>query len=448
MHATRNLVTALLIAGLTAAILPGCRAQPSGKTTDGRDLEDVTMAAVPPPVASDALGLVAFVSGDGHTVYLWAPVEPALEAAERTVTVKARLAYTVDGGWSPKTMALSPSAGQPYLALTEAFDQGTGAATRVTIVNTATGDYRRVFPKPGFCPQVSSLQWSADGELLFVNGRPPLVVDIAGGAGDIAWDLAAMAPDHKSEARAPLLSPDFKTVAFTRFFFSAAEGADLWVLGEDEGAADQVTTGNVGACPVAWLGAAADGSKPDGPFDFLLAETPHGPAVVDIKSKRIIEWYALSAPEAGETTHRAVLVDLPGRRVLVNSFNAMTGQRARTVWRSLTDGAETELADLAGRHIAGAVGGPEGAVATVVVARLEDDSGSEVWVLDRQGSSRRLAETEGATNVCLVGQVGSLFILAEVSPGGGAPQGTVATFKVTDATGPGLKTVLVTLRCR
>ncbi len=449
------IATAILAAGLTASGLAGCRVQRGegmpGAPTGPEDLTIVSAAAEPRPVVSDALGLVAFLSGDGHTVYLWAPGNGV---AAGPTTAEVRPVYTVDEGWSVRAMALSPSERQPYLALTEAFDQGSGAATRATVINTATGESRRILPNPGFSPPVSSLQWSADGRLLFVNGKPPLVLDIAGGAGDITWDLTAMVPDERSEARSPLLSPDFKVVAFTRFFLSAAEGEDLWVLGEDEGAADRVTTGNLGAYPVAWLGGAADGSKPDGPFDFLIVQTgalstggglSRGPAVVDIKSKKIAEWYPLTGPGAGATTHRAVLLDLPGRRVLVNSFDAMTGRQARTVWRSLTDGAETEMADLAGRQIAGVAGYPGGPVAAVVVARLQDSSGGEVWALDRQGSSRRLAETQVGAGFYLVGRVGPVFILAEVGRGESEP--AVVTFKVTDASGPGLVTIsLKTLR--
>lgn len=465
--------TLILLAGFTLAALAapaglsGCRTAPGGgRSGNPRDLAGVqargaavAVAVEPLPVVSDALGLVAFVSADGRAIYVWEPADAAGSGTGNAAetTVGARAIYTIDSGWSVKTMALSPAAGRPYLALTEAFDQGTGQATRVTVIATTTGDYRRVLPNPEFSPTVTTLQWSADGRRLFADGRPPLVVDITGGGSDIVWDLGAMTPDAKSEdakseARCPLLSPDFRQVAFTRFYLSETEGEDLWVLGEDEGSADRMTTGNVGAYPLTWLGGATDGSQPGGPYDFLLVMTgalstggglPHGPAVVDLKTKTLTEWYPLALPGGGERTHRVALVDLPGRRVLVNSFDAMTGERGTTVWRSLADGAETELGDLAGLQVGGAASGAGGSVAAVVLTRSANGGDAQVWALDEGGSCRRLADIPNQDGACLVGRAGRLFILLAAPGQASGTAGGGAVFQVTGGAEPGLEAVSV-----
>ncbi len=443
----------LMAVGVTAAGVVGCRPGPDDDTAPDDstgELVEVAVAAIPPPVTSDALGLVAFISGDGHTAYLWTVADPALDVNDAFLTVKVRPVYEVDQSWSAQAMALSPAAIGPYLALAEAFDQGTGLATRVTVVNVATGEYRRVLPNPGFSPQVASLQWSADGKLLFANGKPPLVIDIAGGADDVVWDLTAMAPDGKSEARRPLLSPDFSAVAFTRFYLSTDEGEDLWVLGEDEGSADRVTTGNLGAYPILWLGGAPDGSKPDGPFDYLLVQIgaistgggpTRGPAAVDLKTKELTEWYPMAT--AGARCWLVDAIDLKAGRALVTGFNAMTGREGTTFWRSLSDGAVTEIPQLDGLVVSSAVAGGSGALAAVAVAEHPDSRARQIWALGDGGTNRKLADTEAAENALVAGRVGDVVVLTLAgADGSGDQEKSEVSLYAAEAAGKGLRLVV------
>lgn len=443
----------LLVASVPAGLnLSGCRA--GGPAVR---LLDIKLAQDPPPVVSEGLGQVVFLSSDGR-VFAWTVGKGDETPSDTGLTIRVKPVFTADPEWSIRAMALSPDARRPYLALTETFRGGTGAATRVVVVNTTTGQARRVLPIPEFGPEVSSLQWSADGRRLFVDGKPPLVLDIEEDAAEVTWDLTAMAPaGSDTEARRPLLAPDFSAAAFTRFYLSATEDEDLWVLREDESVADRLTAGNLGGYPVAWLGGAADGSKPGGPFDYLLVQTgaistggggaPQGLAVVNVQTKTLTVWYGRPAPgqDQGEgaaegppapagtgtgadrLTFRAVLVDLPGGRVLINSFDAMTGENGRAFWRSLTDGAETEIPELAGRHVTTATRGHQESPAAVLLARQPGEVGYELWVLESSGPARKLAGVttaigglpDGMPDLYLLGVAGPWYVLLEVVPAAG-----------------------------
>jgi len=457
---------AAALTGLSLACLAplGCSTGSAGAVPGA-----VTPTADPPPAASDALGLVAFVSTDGRTVYLWSPAESRADPAPGAEVVQP--VHFSGPEWSVRVLALSASPERPYLAVAEAFDRGTGEATRVTIIDTATGASRRILPAPGFTPRVSGLKWSRDGRLLFVDGDRPLVLDVAEGGADLVWDLSPVFPGGRSSVGALLPSPDLQAVAFPRRpgpgRGSGNEGEDLFVVREDQPGARLVATGGPGTRPAAWLGAAADGSRPEGPYDYLLVElaragapTPaaSSPAVVDLAAGRLSLWYPAEArggagPRSDEAAaYRVVLLDPAERRALINTYEATTGRRARTFWRSFVDGAETGLGPLDGRQITDAALGPVGPVAAVLVGRSEAASGSEIWAVERGGSCRRLAVVDGPSDVRLVGRVGAVFVLVQADPEAagpsaatGAPAAAAAVFRLTDGMSAGLMTPRLTV---
>lgn len=430
------LVMTLLLTLMAGLITSGCgprgeRDTGDSDSGDGNPGNTAGAAAIeflhhPGPVASAGLDLLAFVSTTG-TVYTWSGGA-------------ARLLYSPPDGWAVVTMALSPSADRPYLALTErlatpGYLVGAGSE-KVTIVNVNTATVYQAFPlaagdatSAGYTSpcEIYALQWSADGAELFVNGAVPLVLAIGENAATVAWDLAVIRPSG-TDIREPLLAPDFSRVAYSLFDLAADIEEDLWVLDRPAPGAQashprRLTEGNLGGYPVAWLGSRTDGSDPRGEATCVLVQlgavstgggTPTGLAVVNTKTGAIDTWYAMS-----NLVHRPIFVDLEAGRTLVSLFHSITGLDGRLMWRPL-DGAspETVVPDLEDKLIGRlAVGLEDGS--TVVLARQFDDESQgpwEYWLVTTGSSARRVGTApEGADAYLIEGTVGGRAFIITVA---------------------------------
>ncbi|RJQ09595.1 MAG: hypothetical protein C4551_03600 [Bacillota bacterium] len=437
-----------MVLATLAAVAAGCAA--------GRPAQAVAVCPEPrpAPVSSGTLGLAAFVGTDGR-VYVW-------EAGAEGSAEVARPLHEPDEGWSVQALALSPAPSRPYLAVAEAFDQGSGAATRLVVVDTRTTVTWKALPNSGFTPDISLLQWSRDGRRLFAGGSLPLVLDVDAGTSEVTWDLSAMAPPGSgTEARRPLLAPDFSVAAFTRHYLSGGLGEDLWTLGRDESAPSRRTAGNLGAYPVAWLGGAADGSELGGPYDFLLVQvgasstgngSPRGLAVVNVKTGEIEPLGRRGGENAGTEEYPdacgdccvPLLVDLGKSRVLVHCFHVTAAREARTYWVTLDDGTWVPVTGLDGLRVTAAVEVAGEPGLTVLLAHGAGEAGSEIWVLDGAGNARRAAAIGERWDTHLVGSVPGRVLLLGVDRGGGRPAGLAATFLVFDTTAAVLTDVLLT----
>ncbi len=439
------------LAGLT---LSGCRApvgDPGGDQEAGPPAASLDPAKFPLPVTSSDGSLVAFVATDGG-VYTWAPEQAGVESKGKPGLVgAAKAVYRPANGWNVRILSLSPGASQPNLAVAEA--QGDNSpATSLTIVDLDTGEARQALPAGNYSPEISSLQWSGDGRNnLFVNGSPPLVLAVTDTTTEVVADLSAMAPaGGNGEARRPLLSPDFSVAAFTWFDWSASSDEDLWVLpvasaapGDPVGgpsAPERVTTGNIGAYPVAWLGGAADGSQPAGPYDYILVQLGAlstggglrlGLATVNVRTKEVTALFTGSDDGIEPSTYRAALIDLPGRKILINRSGALTGQGGRTFWFSLADGEVKEVPGLEGLILFEAAAIP-GTGSVVALAHDPNGAGNEIWAIRDDGQATRVCLTDGLSDTHLIGEAGGRAVFFEVDSGGGDPTKIRATFSVLD----------------
>jgi len=397
-------VVVSLASSLGAAL--GCRpARGEPDDLDGSlgEPERVAVAPRPVPVASDTQDCLALVGSDGW-VYSWVGNETW---GDLTGPLARRL-YRPEPGWEVSDLTLSPHHEHPYLGVVEARTDGSGRDTRVTVVDLSTGEAARLLPAGDYTPTVTGLQWSSDGTRLLALGRHPLVLDLSSGPREarVSWDLRALSAAD-SEARRPLAAPDFSVVAFTRFYLSADQEEDLWVLEAGRDDPRRVTAGGLGAYPQVWLGAHPDGSDPDGPFDWLLVRlgaigtgggSPGALAAVDIRTGEVRPW----SDDDAVAQHLALL-DLGEGRALLGQHQAMTGADARVLWRCLREGTAIEVDELAGRLLGWALeAGTDGP--RIVALASEPESGArELWLLGPDGEAERLGTFPAQTQVLPVG---------------------------------------------
>lgn len=374
----------------------------------------------PLPVISQGQNLLAFVGDDG-VVYVW-------DGAT------ARGVYGPPDGNSVRGLALSPTTARPYLAVTEdTLTERGPIPTRVVIVDLVSGAEYQAAPlgsgSPAHGPAVSTLEWSANGLELFVNGEAPMVLSIGPEAATLAWDLADIIAEG-SEMREPLMAPDFSRLAFSLFEQEPDDtGEDLWVADRpvsgisagDSGSAlaRRLTTGNLGGYPVLWLGTRADGSDPAGRQIHVLVRlgavstgggTSTGLAVVNTDTGAVDTWYG-----EGNLVHRPVLVDLEGGWALIGLHHSMTGRDGRTFWTPLRGtGDETSVTALDDLIAGTAVQLADGQV--VLLARDPESGATGIWLVARDGSATQVgAPAAGEDAYLLEGTISGQAVVLTVA---------------------------------
>lgn len=410
----------------------------TGDPGTGGGASTIGFAYHPRPVISEGQNLLAFLGTDG-TVYVWDGSS-------------ARPVYRPEDGHAVMNLAIAPAAAHPYLAVSEAprtaNDPPFTTPTRLTIINLGDGTHYRALPldnspsgSQAGPPAITTLQWSADGGELFVNGEAPVVLAIGAESATLAWDLAGVIPQG-GEMREPLMAPDFSRLAFSLFEVVPDDtGEDLWIAdrplsGASAGAGGptavrRLTTGNLGGYPVRWLGDLPDGSDPGGRQTYVLVRlgavstgggTSTGLAVVNAETGAMTTWFA-----EGNLVHRPVLIDLEGGWALIGLYHSITGRDGRAFWTPLRGGAdEAAIPALDGYQVGGPAvlvdsgqGGQAGQTRQAVLIARDPETGSTAyWLVATDGSAQRLGAPSASEEAYLLeGTMGGRAFIMGVSSG-------------------------------